>query len=265
MAEGPPGRDTAGLAGTLAPHRRWPSLPSAPGPLIPHPPRSAAGRRSASIGWLPMRIWKLAPVAAPSVTRAAVIVTVLPMSRSRPVPGYRLSPWPGPCGPNATAFTGAMECARPGLSPGSGGRTGVGAGAGADGPEPAAAHSASGPPAYSPAMCSGLAWLSAVTAALPGPVWGSCMSRYPTELIVSMMATTPKVSMNAGWWCHAVLGCPGGSSRLGGETGAGTQWIWSCFPISGPGSAPTTSAMVIGRWSSSRRSVRGREATSRRS
>ena len=68
-------------------------------------------------------------------------------------------------------------------------------------------------------MCSGLAWLSAVTAALPGPVWGSCMSRYPTELIVSMMATTPKVSMNAGWWCHAVLGCPGGSSGLGGETG----------------------------------------------
>ena len=63
------------------------------------------------------------------------------------------------------------------------------------------------------------AWLSAVTAALPAPVWGSCMSRYPTELIVSRMATTPKVSMNAGWWCHAVLGCPGGSSRLGGETG----------------------------------------------
>ena len=81
------------------------------------------------------------------------------------------------------------------------------------------------------------AWLSAVTAALPGPVWGSCMSRYPTELIVSMMATTPNISMNAGWWCHADLGL----------------------------SAPTTSVMVIRRWSSSRRSATGRKATSWRS
>ena len=58
--------------------------------IPPGPAELAAGRRSASIGWLPMRIWNLAPVAAPSVTRTAVIVTVLPMSSSRPVPEYKL-------------------------------------------------------------------------------------------------------------------------------------------------------------------------------
>jgi len=39
MAKGPPGRDAAGLAGTLTPRRRWPDLASTPGPLIHHPPR----------------------------------------------------------------------------------------------------------------------------------------------------------------------------------------------------------------------------------
>ena len=77
----------------------------------------------------------------------------------------------------------------------------------------------------------------------PGP-GGSCINRYPTELMVSMVATTPKASMKAGWRFQAGLGGPGGSSGLAGGTAPGARRTRSYFSISGWASAPTTPAML---------------------
>jgi hypothetical protein len=99
----------------------------------------ATVRRSASAGSLPARNWTSVPVTGPSVICAEVIVTGLPMSSSRPVPGLRLpkpavvyqwvchaaageppiasraswglSPSLSPRGPNAATLTGASAWA----------------------------------------------------------------------------------------------------------------------------------------------------------
>src|SRR5262249_39083599 len=103
---------------------------------MPDAPAACAARgRSASVGAEPTRSWKLAPGALPRLIWAPVIVTDLPISRSKPVPEYRfpkralvyqsvfqavrrlpsiaigascwLSPWPGPEAPNDVALAGA--------------------------------------------------------------------------------------------------------------------------------------------------------------